>query len=164
MKPTEWTMRSRIGPIRLTATADGLTGVFLKKRGTVTVAPLRGSDRAITILRSAARQITEYLAGDRKRFDLPLAAEGTLFQKKVWKCLRRIPYGSTCSYKDVARGIGAPAAVRAVGTANGKNPLCIVIPCHRVIAADGSIGGYSGGLAVKKKLLRLESPRKNPPL
>jgi len=105
---------------------------------------------------TAATQLREYFAGKRRDFDLPLAPNGTVFQQRVWQALRAIPYGTLRSYGDVARAIGQPLAVRAVGQANGRNPLPIVIPCHRVIASDGSIGGYSGGLTVKHQLLALE--------
>jgi len=105
---------------------------------------------------SGERQLLEYLEGTRKYFDLPLDIRGTEFQKVVWKELVKIPYGETISYKDMAVAIKKSKASRAVGTANGKNPLCIIIPCHRVIASDGSLGGYSGGLSIKMKLLKLE--------
>ena len=92
-----------------------------------------------------------------RRFDLPLAPRGTPFQLRVWRALQDIPYGRTCSYSELAAAVGDPRACRAVGRANGRNPLMIVIPCHRVIAAGGGLGGYSGGLAVKRFLLRLEA-------
>jgi methylated-DNA-[protein]-cysteine S-methyltransferase len=106
--------------------------------------------------RDAASQLGEYFAGTRREFDLDLAPYGTEFQLRVWRALRGIPYGTVRNYGDVARAIGQPGAARAVGQANGCNPLPIVIPCHRVIASDGSIGGYSGGLAIKHRLLGLE--------
>jgi len=108
------------------------------------------------LLRKAIRQLDEYFAGRRKTFDLPLAPEGTPFQLAVWRALRDIPYGETQSYGDIARRIGKPKAVRAVGAANGANPISIVVPCHRVIGADGSLTGYGGGLPRKQKLLALE--------
>lgn len=101
-------------------------------------------------------QLQDYFAGRRTSFDLPLAPEGTAFRQKVWQALRDIPYGGTASYGDVARMIGIPGAMRAVGQANHANPIVIVIPCHRVIRADGSIGGYGGGVEVKRYLLALE--------
>lgn len=104
----------------------------------------------------AASQLTEYFAGKRRAFDLALEAEGTEFQRRVWQELSRIPYGETISYRELARRVGNPSAVRAVGGANGRNPLPIVIPCHRVIASDGSLAGFGGGLAAKQFLLRLE--------
>ncbi|MEO8035149.1 MAG: methylated-DNA--[protein]-cysteine S-methyltransferase [Acidobacteriota bacterium] len=109
-----------------------------------------------------AVQLGEYFEGRRRDFDLPLAPAGTPFQLAVWKELTRIPYGETRSYLDVANAIGRPAACRAVGAANGANPLPIVVPCHRVIGANGSLTGFGGGLDIKRHLLRLESPRALP--
>jgi methylated-DNA-[protein]-cysteine S-methyltransferase len=106
--------------------------------------------------RAAQRQLDEYFAGKRERFELALAPEGTEFQRAVWRALARIPYGLTCSYGELAARIGRPRAVRAVGLANGANPLPIVVPCHRVIGADGSLTGFGGGLAAKRALLALE--------
>ena len=107
-------------------------------------------------LREAKRQLGEYFAGERREFDLPLAAAGTPFQHRVWDALREIPYAETLSYRELAKRVGNPAASRAVGAANGRNPLAIVVPCHRVIGADGSLTGYGGGLPVKAALLALE--------
>lgn len=106
--------------------------------------------------RAASAQLEEYFAGTRREFELELRPYGTPFQLRVWQALREIPYGAVRNYGDVARAIGRPSAARAVGQANGRNPLPIVIPCHRVIASDGSIGGYSAGLTVKHRLLALE--------
>jgi len=103
-----------------------------------------------------AAQLNEYFAGTRKKFNLPLDPQGTEFQKKVWKQLSKIQYGQLKSYKDVALGVGSPNAFRAVGGANGKNPIPVIVPCHRVINSDGSIGGYSGGVGIKEKLLKME--------
>lgn len=107
----------------------------------------------------AFREISEYLAGSRREFDLPLAPEGTPFQKRVWDALRAIPYGETRSYRQIAEQIGNPKACRAVGMANNRNPIAILIPCHRVVGADGSLVGYAGGLEIKKRLLELEKGR-----
>jgi methylated-DNA-[protein]-cysteine S-methyltransferase len=104
----------------------------------------------------AIRQLREYFAGRRTTFDLPLEAAGTPFQRAVWRALGDIPYGTTISYGELARRVGNPKASRAVGSANGANPLPIVIPCHRVIAGDGSLGGFGGGLPAKQSLLALE--------
>jgi len=104
----------------------------------------------------ARRQLTEYFAGTRKDFDLALRPTGTEFQLRVLEELRKIPYGKTCSYSEIAERIGRPRAVRAVGAANGRNPIPIVIPCHRVIGASGDLTGFGGGLAAKEALLRLE--------
>ena len=106
--------------------------------------------------RAAARQLGEYFAGKRERFELALAPAGTEFQRAVWKALLRIPYGKTWSYAELASRIGRPRAMRAVGVANGANPLPIVVPCHRVIGADGSLTGFGGGLPTKQLLLELE--------
>ena len=105
----------------------------------------------------AMRQLREYFAGKRAAFDLPLAPEGTAFQRSVWRQLQEIPYGETISYGELARRVGNPKASRAVGSANGANPLPIVIPCHRVIAGDGTLGGFGGGLPTKQTLLALET-------
>jgi methylated-DNA-[protein]-cysteine S-methyltransferase len=108
-------------------------------------------------LEEAARQLREYFAGKRTRFDLPLAPEGTEFQKRVWRKLQDIPYGQTISYGELARQVGNPKASRAVGAANGQNPIPIVIPCHRVIGANGELTGFGGGLPTKEALLALEA-------
>lgn len=101
-------------------------------------------------------QLEEYLAGERKRFDLPLCPQGTAFQKKVWEALCTIPYGQTRSYADIAVQIGDPKACRAVGMANNRNPIAILVPCHRVIGKNGDLTGYAGGLEIKRRLLDLE--------
>ena len=108
------------------------------------------------VLIEAARQLSEYFAGHRKVFDLPLAPGGTAFQQSVWKALAAIPFGDLRSYRDIAEEIGKPKAVRAVGAANGRNPIPIVVPCHRVIGSDGSLTGFAGGLDMKRALLALE--------
>lgn len=109
-----------------------------------------------TVLAACAGQLTDYFAGKRRRFELPLAARGTPFQQSVWAALTDIPYGELRSYRDIARTIGNPAAVRAVGAANARNPLPIVVPCHRVIGSNGTLTGFAGGLEVKRFLLDLE--------
>lgn len=108
------------------------------------------------LLRRAQAQLDEYFAGQRRTFDLPLAPQGTPFQREVWFALAAIPYGRTASYAHLAAQVGRPAATRAVGAANGRNPLPIVLPCHRVIGADGSLTGFGGGLPTKRFLLELE--------
>jgi len=111
-----------------------------------------------------ARQLQEYFAGNRTDFDLPLDPDGTRFQRDVWNALLEIPYGERRSYSDVARRIGRPDAVRAVGAANGANPIAVVIPCHRVVGRDGTLTGYGAGLPVKRYLLDLESGERRLPL
>jgi len=108
------------------------------------------------VLTQVRQQLDEYFAGKRKSFSVPMTCEGTTFQKKVWQQLLRIPFGETQSYADVARSVKTPKAFRAVGRANGQNPICIIVPCHRVVNADGQLGGYGGGLHRKKFLLNLE--------
>lgn len=108
-------------------------------------------------IKEAAQQLSAYWAGELFEFGLPLAPNGTVFQQKVWDALRTIPYGTTVSYGHIARRIGAPRACRAVGAANGRNPIGIVVPCHRVIGANGTLTGYAGGLDVKRQLLEHES-------
>jgi methylated-DNA-[protein]-cysteine S-methyltransferase len=109
-------------------------------------------------------QLAEYFAGERTVFDLELHMVGTAFQRRVWTALQSIPYGETCTYGDIAREIGSPGAFRAVGLANGHNPIGIVVPCHRVIGANGNLTGYGGGLDRKRALLELEKSRREPAL
>jgi len=128
----------------------------LRRRFGATLVP--GNNRWLDALKA---QLEEYFAGKRREFELPLRYPGTPFQEKVWSALLKIPYGSTCSYQDIARRIGEPGAVRAVGTANGMNRIAIVIPCHRVVNANGALGGYGGGLWRKRLLLDLEAGQRN---
>ena len=122
----------------------------------------RMREHGIEVVEDAARtaglrrQLAEYFAGERREFDLTLAPEGTPFERSVWEELRRIPFGETRSYGEIARAIGRPDAFRAVGRANGANPIPIVVPCHRVIGADGSLTGFGGGLEAKSRLLEIE--------
>ena len=109
------------------------------------------------VLAEARRQLLEHFAGERSRFDLPLAPRGTAFQQRVWEELRRIPYGTTATYGEIAARLGDPRCVRAVGLANGRNPIAVVVPCHRVIGSDGKLRGYAGGVERKQRLLALES-------
>lgn len=146
-------IQSKIGPLYLVASEQGLKGVYFKRQ----VKAARYNNAANSIIEQTKIQLEQYFQGLRTQFDLPLDLEGTDFQKKVWMNLLKIPFGKTCSYKELAQKIKSPNASRAVGTANGKNPICIIIPCHRVISADGSLGGYSGGLDKKVKLLAIEN-------
>ncbi|MGE5580191.1 MAG: methylated-DNA--[protein]-cysteine S-methyltransferase [Bacillota bacterium] len=111
------------------------------------------------LIEKAAAQLREYFEGKRTEFDLPLSLAGTDFQRSVWKALQEIPWGETRSYKDIAVRIGKPRATRAVGMANNRNPIPIIVPCHRVVGSDGSLTGYGGGLPVKQRLLELEKRR-----
>jgi methylated-DNA-[protein]-cysteine S-methyltransferase len=149
-------IQTEIGPLHLVASEKGLQGVFWKKRKDVPMAEKTRSPQA-AILAQAEREIREYLSGKRERFDIVLDLEGMEFQKQVWKRLMRIPYGKTKSYAEIASEIKNEKACRAVGTANGKNPISIIIPCHRVIASNGSLGGYAGGLRIKTRLLEIEA-------
>ncbi len=148
-----------IGTLTVAADADGLRHIeFPSNRHPVSrTAWLPGaSGAAERVLRATHEQLLEYFAGKRRDFDLPLRPQGTAFQCEVWRMLGTIPYGATWSYRDLAQAIGKPDAMRAVGAANGRNPLPIVLPCHRVIGADGSLTGFGGGLPTKEALLRLE--------
>jgi len=145
------TYRSPVGPLQLFATDDALVALSLPDRPGPP-----GAARRSKILAQAAEQLAEYFAGERRVFDLPLAYDGTPFQQSVWRALADIPYGVTCSYGELAKVIGRPAAVRAVGAANGANPLAIILPCHRVIGANGTLTGYGGGLDLKRRLLAHE--------
>ena len=142
------TVDSPVGSLTLAEQDGALVGIAFRDEGACDRTPL---------LVEAERQLTEYFAGRRRRFDLPLAPAGTTFQKEVWAALCGIPYGQTRSYKDIAAAVGRPAACRAVGMANNRNPLPIVIPCHRVIGASGALTGYAGGLDVKRRLLEIEN-------
>lgn len=147
---------SPVGPLLLTGSGEGLNGVsFSSGRHGVAVDPEWTEER--TLFDEPIRQLREYFAGERKSFSLTLIPEGTEFQRAVWSELQKIPYGETISYKGLAERIASPKAVRAVGRANGANPIPIIIPCHRVIGNDGSLTGFGGGLPLKKRLLELES-------
>ena len=151
-------MKSPVGKLKLVASSKALVAVLWEeeppnrvKLGTMNLDPQH------PILIEAERQLSEYFAGERTQFDLPLQLDGTEFQKKVWQVLRDIPFGKTKSYLDVARTVGSPDASRAVGAANGKNPLSIVVPCHRVVGANGALTGFAGGLETKAALLAFEA-------
>ena len=158
-------MESSIGRLTLAGEADGarLTGLRLiwLPGGSGTFRPGAEWVRDARPFTETMRQLREYFAGRLTAFDLPLAPEGTPFQTEVWRAVSEIPYGETRSYGDIARRINKKEAVRAVGAANGQNPLPIVIPCHRVIGSDGRLTGYGGGLPLKKRLLALESRQRS---
>lgn len=143
---------SPLGELLVLGAGDAVTGLWTTPRGDL-VAGARRDDGAF---RATAAQLDEYFAGERTAFDLPLAAAGTAFQRRVWAQLRRIPYGETTTYGQLAQRIGRPGCARAVGHANGRNPIAILVPCHRVIGRDGTLTGYAGGLRRKRALLELE--------
>ncbi len=150
---------SPIGPLTLVAEYGKLAGLYMEVRGHEPEPASLGVPGTLDddpVLAAAARQLEAYFAGDLTSFDLPLSTEGTSFQQTVWTSLREIPYGETISYGELARRIGQPSASRAVGLANGRNPVSIVVPCHRVVGANGSLTGYGGGLDRKRYLLALE--------
>lgn len=156
------TVASPVGDLRLCATDTHLTRIdFVHGRK---IPPLPPDAVAIQtasdhdVFATVAQQLAAYFAGTRQAFDLPLAPQGTDFQLRVWEQLRLIPFGVTISYGQLAQRLGQPNASRAVGLANGNNPLSIVVPCHRVIGADGSLTGFGGGVETKRQLLELESP------
>ncbi len=145
-----------IGELLLAGDADGLSMIGFPK-GSMRRQPQREWIFNEKPLAEACRQLREYFAGERREFDLPLKLEGTEFQVSVLEALRGIPYGETVSYGEIAKRIGRPRAVRAVGAANGRNPIPIVVPCHRVIGSTGDLTGFGGGLDTKEALLRLEA-------
>lgn len=151
------TLKSPVGELKLVASDKGLAAILWPnddpKR--VRLAPL-AEDTSHPVLNETERQLGEYFKGARKVFDLPLDFAGTDFQKNVWNELLKIPYGQTRSYGEIARQLGNTKAMRAVGAANGRNPISIVAPCHRVIGASGKLTGFAGGLETKEFLLRLE--------
>lgn len=148
-------MPSPLGDIFIARTAQRITAVCFQN-GRTPMIPQPGWQRDDTAFADIFGQLNSYFAGERHEFDLPLAPQGTPFQLTVWHALQQIPYGQTTTYGELARTIGNPQAVRAVGAANGRNPIPIIIPCHRVIGSDGSLTGYGGGLHIKEALLSLE--------
>src|SRR5690606_14915845 len=147
---------SPVGPLLLAASDAGLHAIGFDAQRHPLRRDARWREGEHPILRLAARQLDEYFAGARRSFELPLHAVGTAFQRTVWEALATIAYGQTLSYAQLAARVGRPSAVRAVGAANGRNPLPIVLPCHRVIGADGSLTGFGGGLPAKRFLLAHE--------
>ena len=148
----QWKYESKFGLLYLVASEKGLKGVYWEKQNIPFLKTLEDSK----ILKNAVKELDEYFCGKRKSFKTKFDLNGTPFQLKVWNELMKIPFGKTYSYKEIALKIKNPKAVRAVGSANGKNPICIIIPCHRVISHNGKLGGYSGGLSFKEKLLKHE--------
>lgn len=150
-----WTRETPIGPLTLTEEAGALTGVLFGSH-----APQGALLAETPLIRQAFEQLEEYFRGERRAFDLPMDARGTPFQRRCWQALLAIPYGQTRTYAQQAQAVGSPRACRAVGMANHRNPLPVLIPCHRVVGADGSLTGYAGGLTIKRMLLAIEQPRK----
>ncbi|HEX5608212.1 MAG TPA: methylated-DNA--[protein]-cysteine S-methyltransferase [Candidatus Binatia bacterium] len=151
-------IKSPVGKLKLIASAHALVAVLWDLEGPDRVkldAPTFAPEHPILI--ETERQLNEYFTGARAEFDLPIDPHGSAFQKKVWRALRKIPFGETRSYLDLAKALGSAAASRAVGLANRKNPLSIIVPCHRVIGSDGSLTGFAGGLETKAALLALEA-------
>lgn len=130
-----------------------VTHLYLNPAGAV----LPAEERETPLLAEAMRQLAEYFAGERREFELPLAPEGTPFMRRVWEELVKVPYGATATYGEIAERIGNPGASRAVGLANNRNPIAIIIPCHRIIGSSGKLVGYAGGVELKERLLALES-------
>ncbi len=156
MSTTYMSINSPCGPVLIGATELGIcqiefnSAVIPQNKVSTSPCAARHAERC-------AEQLTAYFAGNLQQFDLELAAAGTPFQQEVWVALTRIPYAETCSYGELARDIGKPTASRAVGAANGQNPLAVVVPCHRVIGSNGNLTGYAGGLDIKRQLLDLEA-------
>ena len=151
------TIDSPVGKLKLVASDDGLVAVLWENDNPRRVRLGESlEDESHPILMETQRQLDEYFAGKRNNFSVPLDMRGTRFQKDVWAALRAIPFGETRSYGQLAKQLGNPRASRAVGAANGKNPLSIIVPCHRVIGSDGQLTGFAGGLNTKTHLLKLE--------
>jgi methylated-DNA-[protein]-cysteine S-methyltransferase len=151
-----WIEKTPVGRILVAADSNGLKIVQFRADNSVEQLIQDDWEQNDRALKNAVQQIQAYFAGKLTHFDLPLAPDGTPFQKKVWKALCKVKFGATASYGDIAKAIGNPAACRAVGLANGRNPIAIVIPCHRIIGTNGKLVGYGGGLDRKKTLLALE--------
>jgi len=153
-------MNSPVGRLQLVASDAGLAAILWQNdRPNRVGLDIETEDTSHPVLRETERQLREYFGGQRSRFDLPLDPRGTAFQRKVWGALLTIPFGETRSYQQIAIQVGNPKAVRAVGAANGRNPLSIVAPCHRVIGSNGKLTGFAGGLETKAYLLALEGSK-----
>jgi methylated-DNA-[protein]-cysteine S-methyltransferase len=150
------TLDSPIGPLLAVGDGQALHGLYMQE-GRTAIAVRAGWQAVDEPFGEVRSQLAEYFGGRRRAFDLPLAMTGSPFQRRVWSALRQIPYGETISYGELARRIDVPSAARAVGVANGHNPVSVIVPCHRVIGADGSLTGYGGGLERKRLLLELEA-------
>ena len=150
---------SPLGNVLLVANGDELCGVYFDDQKYLP--PIDAAwqeDNGSAVLRAAHAQLDQYFAGSRKRFELPLAPNGTSFQRAVWNAIAQVPWGETLAYAELASRAGRPGSARAAGAATGRNPLSIIVPCHRIVGSDGSLTGYAGGLDRKRKLLALERP------
>ncbi|HKN52835.1 MAG TPA: methylated-DNA--[protein]-cysteine S-methyltransferase [Amycolatopsis sp.] len=157
MSRTHSTVDSPCGPLTLVAEGEALCGLYMDLQRHRPADSTFGSlDPGAPIFARAETELKEYFAGQRREFEVPLAFAGTPFQRLVWTALREIPYGETMSYGELAERLGKPSAARAVGLANGKNPIGIIVPCHRVVGSNGSLTGYGGGLERKRYLLDFE--------
>jgi methylated-DNA-[protein]-cysteine S-methyltransferase len=150
-------VESPLGRILLVSTESALTHVHFVGEKYYPSVDAAWREALTAPIQAAMRQLEEYFAGKRERFELPLAPHGTPFQREVWKAISGVPFGRTITYGELARRIGSPQAVRAAGAATGRNPIGIVVPCHRIVGSNGSLTGYAGGLARKKALLELEA-------
>ena len=157
-------MGSSVGRLRLIAHGDSLVGIWFEHGRDAARSNATLEQKSLPVLTRTRRQLEEYFAGQRREFELPLEPRGTEFQRRVWQRLTQIAYGDTTTYGALADDLGNPNGSRAVGLANGSNPIPIVIPCHRVIGADGSLTGFGGGLAIKSALLELERGARQPRL
>ena len=152
------------GRMLLVASGDGLTGVYFDgQKYHASIEPEWRADPRHAILRQAGRELAEYFAGERKRFETPLEPEGTPFQRAVWRAISSVDFGTTITYGELAIRAGFPGSSRAAGAATGRNPLTIIVPCHRIVGSDGSLTGYAGGLERKSALLVLEGARAESP-
>ena len=149
-------MPSPVGPLLLAASRRGLQRLAFDRGEPLAASPRESWRESRAELEPYAHQLHDYFRGALRDFTCPLDLVGTDFQRACWEALRQIPYGSTCTYAELARSVGRPSAFRAVGQANHRNPIAIIVPCHRVVGADGTLTGYGGGLEIKQKLLRLE--------
>jgi methylated-DNA-[protein]-cysteine S-methyltransferase len=150
-------LKSPVGDLMLVANQSELIGIyFLNHRHVPQAQKTWTLNERHPVLHRAGKELKEYFAGGRTSFTVPINSIGTKFQKRVWREIARIPFGKNLSYSELAKRVGAPRAIRAAGTATGRNPLSIIVPCHRVLTKDGAIGGYAGGLEKKRHLLKLE--------
>ncbi|HTR42070.1 MAG TPA: methylated-DNA--[protein]-cysteine S-methyltransferase [Pseudomonadales bacterium] len=162
MKSYTYLKTQMLGELLLVATSTHLVGIYFSNHKNGPKLPgVWKLDAKHPILRQADRELEEYLAGQRNSFSVPISYDGTDFQNEIWKQIARIPFGGTITYSELARKAGAPAAIRAAGTATGRNPLSIIVPCHRVVGKNGGMGGYAGGLDRKKSLLKIETSKEN---